>query len=122
MSNYLHMETLAPEQAEAAAYYLGAVPPMPDTLVEDLERQVYDGGIAYNEALDVLMRAGQAVGGSDFDVDPAKAHIETQLQKRRRAETSLTSSPNRGEQLPNSGATCRRRWPSDSAFQMSTGR
>src|ERR1700733_15339638 len=79
MSNYLHMETLAPEQAEAAAYYLGAVPPMPDTLVEDLERQVHDGGIAYSEALDVLMRAGgQAVGGADFYVDSAKAHIETQ--------------------------------------------
>ena len=81
MSNYLHMETLAPEQAEAAAYYLGAVPPMPDTLLEDLERQVHDGGIAYSEALDLLMRAGLAAGGSDFDidVDVAKAHIETQL-------------------------------------------
>jgi hypothetical protein len=77
MSNYLHMETLAPEQAEAAAYYLGAVPPMPDTLVEDLERQVHDGGIAYSEALDLLMRARLAASGSDFDV--AKANIETQL-------------------------------------------
>ena len=79
MSNYLHMETLAPEQAEAAAYYLGAVPPMPDTLMEDLERQVHDEGIAYSEALDLLMRAGQAASGSDFDVDVAKANIETQL-------------------------------------------
>ena len=79
MSNYLHMETLVPEQGEAAAYYLGDVPPLPETLVEQFGRQVHEGGLAYTEALDLLLRAELAAGGADLDVEAAEARIGTAL-------------------------------------------
>ena len=79
MSNYLHMETLAPEQGEAAVYYLGRVPPLPETLVEQLGREVHEGGIAYSEALDMLLRAEVAVGGTGFDAEAARKRVGVAL-------------------------------------------
>src|SRR6185503_5411706 len=79
MSNYLHMETLAPEPGEAAAYYLGRIPPLPETLVEKLGREVNEGGVAYTEALDMLLHAEVAVGGPAFDVDAARERVRVGL-------------------------------------------
>ena len=76
MSNYLHMETLTPEQGEAAAYYFGSVPPSPATLVAQLGQEVHEGGVSYTEALDMLSRAEGAVGDGQCRVTaaPSECH------------------------------------------------